>query len=164
MPQFNLLHTQLQVSALLADFPELYEDDVLRADMLEGSTDLFLLLSQIEEQRQEAVAFVDALCHRIDILNDRMQRFKRRDEALRKLLFNLMQNAALPKAELAMATLSVRKGVSKVIITDADAIPDKLCRIIREPKKTEIKEALAQGPVAGATLSNAEPVLSIRVK
>jgi hypothetical protein len=164
MPQFNLLHTQLQVSALLADFPELMEDDILRADMLEGSTDLFLLLSQIEEKRQETLAFIEALEYRAAMLKERKDRFERRDEALRKLLFNLLQNAGLKKAELALATLSVRAGTPKIIITDEEAVPDELCRFKREPDKVKIKDALTKSHVAGAALSNAEPVLSIRVK
>jgi hypothetical protein len=164
MTQFNPLHVQLQVSSLLCDFPELAEDEILRADMIEGSTDLFLLLSQIEEQRQEAVAFVEALNLRIAGIEERKARFERRDKALRKVLFSLLQNAGLPKAELALATLSVRAGTPKVIITDEQALPDALCRFKREPDKIKIKEALTQGHVTGATLSNAEPILSIRVK
>jgi hypothetical protein len=74
-----------------------------------------------------------------------------------------MQQAEVKKLELVRATLSVRSGVPHVIITDEAALPDNCVRIKREPNKVLIKELIDQGvPVAGATLSNAEPILAIR--
>jgi len=44
-------------------------------------------------------------------------------------------------------------------------VPDEFCRFKREPDKTKIKAALADlKPVPGASLSNAEDTLAVRVK
>ena len=69
------------------------------------------------------------------------------------------------RIELPEATLSIRVGMPKVVVTDEAVLPDTLCRIKREPDKTKIKESLLAGnAVEGAVLSNAEHTLTIRTK
>jgi hypothetical protein len=82
---------------------------------------------------------------------------------MRALAFNIMQDADIKKLELTQRTLSIRLGTPKVIITDEAALPDRLCRIKREPDKLLIRKHLESGAVGlvGATLSNAEPVLMV---
>jgi hypothetical protein len=154
-----------QVDGLLAAYPELVEDEVLHLDMIEGSTDLIEFLRALERRRQEAIALVEALAMNIDALRARQARFEKRDQAVRDLMFRLLQIAHLKKLEMPEATLSVRVGVPKVIVTDEAALPDEYCRIKREPDRGKIKQTLSEfKPVPGATLSNAEDTLAIRVK
>lgn len=155
-----------QVEMLKLSHPEIWEDndEQLIFDSLEGETDLHEFLRKLEQRRQNIVDRANGIDIRIKILSERRGRFERGDEVMRKLIFDLMQTAGLKKVELPIATLSVRNGVPRVIITDELAIPDSLCRFKREPDKTKIKEALSDGPVTGATLSNIEPTLSIRTK
>jgi hypothetical protein len=69
------------------------------------------------------------------------------------------------KVELRQATLSIRAGTPRVIITDEARLPEDCIRIKREPDKVAIKEHLARGePVAGAEMSNREEVLAVRIK
>ena len=83
---------------------------------------------------------------------------------MRKLAFDIMQEHNIKKLELTQATLSIRLGQPKVVITDETKLPDRLCRIKREPDKLLIRQHLESGAVAleGASLSNAEPVLNVR--
>jgi len=80
-------------------------------------------------------------------------------------MFKLMEMARLPKIELVPATLSIRAGQPRVIVTDEAVLPDNCVRIKREPNKIAIKELLGRGEqIAGAELSNSEPSLTVRVK
>ena len=154
-----------QVDGLLAAYPELVEDEVLRLDMIEGSTDLVEFVRRSERQRQDASALTEAIAMNVDALRARAARFERREQAIRDLMFRMLELAHLKKLEMPEATVSVRVGVPKVIVTDEAALPDEFCRIKREPDKGKIKAALAElKPVPGATLSNAEDTLAIRVK
>lgn len=154
-----------QIGNLLAAYPELQEDDVLRLDMIEGETEAFEFLRAVEQRRQEAASLAGAIAGNIAELGLRQERFERREKAMRALAFKVLEAADLPKVELPEATLSIRAGQSKVIITDEAVIPDVLCKITRAPDKARIKELLKQGQsVRGAELSNTEPTLSIRVK
>ena len=154
-----------QIDNMLLSHPELQDDDVLRADMVEGSTSAFEFLSQVVRLIGDNDALAKGVTIYIDELRARKERLFRRDQALRALIFQVMTLADLPKAELAEATVSIRAGQQKVIVTDETVLPDQFCRIKREPDKTAIKEALTHGDsVAGAQLSNGESTLMIRVK
>lgn len=156
---------RLQIDALILQFPELTEDDILRADMIEAETDLHELLRMLERKRQEACSLAGAIASNIAELGLRQGRFERREQAMRAAMFKIMQWADVRKAELPEATVSIRNGTQRVIITDEANIDDILCRFKREPDKTRIKEMLTTGTsVRGAELSNAEPTLSIRTK
>jgi len=156
---------QQQIAALLAQYPELVEDEVLRADMIEGETEAFEFLSRLVRHIGETTAFAEGLAGYRNDLGLRIDRLSRREDALRALAFKIMQTADLPKAELPEATLSIRRGNPKVIITDETVVPDEYCRFKREPNKSVIKAALETGEhIPGATLSNAEPSLTIRTK
>jgi hypothetical protein len=154
-----------QIESLLAKYPELADDDVLRADMLEGSTDMVEFMRRLEVARQHAKATAEAIATLTDTWKQRAERFDKRCEAIREMMFKLLQAAHLKKLELPEATLSVKVGVPKVLVTDEDKLPDEFCRMKREPDRNKIKAALAEfHAVPGATLSNAEDTLAIRVK
>jgi hypothetical protein len=130
--------------------------------MLEAETNLTEFLSRLVGQIKSAEESVLGAKSGISDYQKRKAKFERRIEALRELALRLMQQAEVKKLELVRATLSVRSGVQKVVVTDENALPDNCVRIKREPNKILIKELIDQGvPVAGATLSNAEPTLAI---
>jgi hypothetical protein len=153
------------INNLLVTNPELEEDEQLRADMIEGETDAHEFLRVVERKRQEASALAGALASNIAELEERQKRFERREQAMRRLAFKVMEAADLKKIELAEATLSMRNGSRKVVISDDTAIPDSLCRIRKEPDRTAIKAMLESGAeVPGCVLSNGEPTISIRTR
>ena len=113
----------------------------------------------------EARASVGGIGQYICELKVRQDRMDQRVESMRALMFKLMQAAELKKLELAPATLSIRAGQPKVIITDETALPPDCVRIRTEPDKVAIKERMARGEqIPGAEMSNAEPTLAVRVK
>jgi hypothetical protein len=95
----------------------------------------------------------------------RQQRFEQRGEAYRMLAFRLMTQADVRKLVLPQATLSIRAGQPRVIITDEARLPPDCVRVRTEPDKVRIKDRLARGErVDGAELSNSEPTLAVRIK
>lgn len=155
-----------QIANLLLQYPELAEDEVLRADMVEGATEAFDFLRMVERQRQDAANLAGAIAGNIAELGLRQERFERREKSMRALMFKIMSAADIKKAELPEATLSIRNGQQKLI---GEADPEKMAptyrRIKFELDKTAIKEALKAGSlVPGFELSNAEPTLSVRTK
>jgi len=155
-----------EIELLRRSHPEIWDDDeALRADMLEGSTDLHEFLAVIVDHMRDAEARAVGTEKRMSDLLARRNRYDQRVDAMRSLAFKLMARADVRKVELTEATLSIRAGQPRVIITDETALPPDCVRIKREPDKVAIREHLARGePVAGAELSNSEPVLAVRVK
>jgi Siphovirus Gp157 len=153
-----------QITALLLECPELIEDDVLRADMIEGETDVFEFLTALEHKRQDACAGMDGIATRIDALAQRSRRLDRREQSIRKMMHKILDAADLRKVELPEATISIRNTAPKVIIIEQSELPDYYIRIKKEPDKVLIGAALKAGStIPGAVLSNPEPTISIRV-
>jgi hypothetical protein len=160
----NPLIVRQQIESLKVSNPELIEDDEAWLLSLESETRIEELLAQIVRQIEDAKALVVGTKDRFEELKARKDRFENRVEALRSLAFKLMEAAELPKLELPEATLSIRSVPPSVMITDEEKLPDIACKFERKPDKTKIKELLASGWVAGATMSNGGKSLSIRVK
>lgn len=160
----DLLRTQ--IAMLLNDYPDLQEDEFLRADMLEGSTDMHAVLTSIHRMIDDAKGLRDGTAARLDDLAARKARFQQRVDFGRDLICKIMDTADLRKVELPEVTLSMRKNPPRVIgDPDASLLPDELTRVVRSPDKAKIREALEAGrDVPGCALSNSPPSLSIRVK
>jgi hypothetical protein len=153
-----------EIQSLIAAYPELADDEELRASMVEGSTEAFDVLARCVANEAEAKAMSTALAARMDDLKIRVSRFEKRREAMRDLIFRVMSAADLRKAELPEATLSIRPGTAKVIVSNEDDLPDDFFRVTRSVDKAAIRDALKAGKfVPGAEMSNGEDTLSIRV-
>ena len=157
-----------QIELLRISHPGIWDDgdEQLLADMLEAETGLYEFLITL---MRRALIDDDAVVRGTEAIMADMKarrvRYELRIEAARTLAFKLMQQADVRKIELPIATLSIRAGQVRVVVTDEAAIPDEYCRIKREPNKPIIKEHIEQGiNVPGAELSNAEPTLAVRVK
>ncbi len=156
---------RMEIERFLAANPILQDDDMLRADMLEGSTNLHEATREMLRYIQERQAMVAGIELWRDTLKQRLDRFELGIEGGRRVLFSLMQAAGLRSLQLPEATLSIGAGPPKVIITDEAKVPDAMCRIVREPNKTKIKQAIKDGEaVPGALLSNGEDRLTIKTK
>lgn len=152
-----------QIELLRLRYPQIWDDDDTLAITLEGETDLHEVLAAVVARMCDAEAYAEADNKLINDLKERRDRFNARYDAMRILAMKLMNAAEVRKVELAQKTLFIRAGQPKVIITDELALPPECIRIRREPDKVAIADRLKRGePVAGAELSNAEPVLSIR--
>ena len=154
-----------QITNLLLVYPELNDDEILRLDMIEGETEAFEFLSRVVRSINNAQVTKTGLSHYIDALNERQERFGHRIDVLRKFAKQVMDSANIKKAELPEATLSIRNGSPKVIITNEHELPKEFLRVKTEPDKTRIKAALAAGEnVSGAALSNSETTLAILIR
>lgn len=160
-------YIQNEITALLLAHPELAEDEVLRADSIEGETGAFEFLSMIGDLIDDAVDVAEGTNARIIKLESREARLGRRINALRGLIMRIMNTADLRKAELPGRTFSVRSGPQRVLIINDGEIPEEYVRVkvTREPDRTKIKAAITAGYIVpGCALSNAEPSLAILVK
>ena len=155
------------IEALRVTYPAIAEDEDQWRLTLESETNLPEVASAVVRRMLEARASISGIGQYICELKVRQDRLDQRVEAMRTLAFKLMEAAHLKKLELAEATLSIRSGQPKVILSPdaADVLPDHLVRIKREPDRVAIKEQLMRGErMAGAELSNSEPTLAVRVK
>lgn len=162
---FNPGVIQQEIANLILLYPELEGDEQLRADMVEAETDAHEFLTMLVRRIGETGAMSEGTALYIKELVERKSRFERRIEALRALALKIMNAAEARKVELPEATLSIRNGTPRVILTDEKLLPDDCVEVVRNPDKATIKLKLAAGGVIpGAVLSNAEPSLSIRIK
>jgi hypothetical protein len=151
------------LASLLSLHPELEQDDVLRQDMIEGSTNALELLDRLIEAEADAVVSETSCAALIERLQKRRERFVNRRITIRKYMMLIMESANLKKVERPAATVSIAAGRPKVVIVNEGQLPDFCVRIKREPNKEAIAKAFKEGCtyLPGATLSNPEPVLRI---
>lgn len=161
----DVSYTAKAIGDMLAAYPELLEDESLRADMLEAETSLPALASKIVRARSERLAYAEGLNVYIKDLTARRDRFARGADGLKVLLLKLMATAKLPSLPLPEATLSVRAGNDTVSITDIDALPQGTFTTVRQPDKAAIKAMIDAGDdVPGAAIVKGENTLTVRTK
>jgi len=159
----DVANLEAALADLIAAYPELAEDEELRADMIEGSTDAHYLLTRLVSQEREANSMAAAVKSRIDDLSARKARADRRKEAMRALMFRVMKSTNLPKVQLPEATLSIGKKAAAIEIVDESALPEWAVRVSYSPDKTAIKERLSAGEtVEGARMGEAGETLTVR--
>ena len=156
-----------QIELLRVTHPDIWDegDERLLTDMLEGETGLKEFLETGLDHKLKSDELIEGIGARMANAKARRDRFEQRSDAIRSLMFKLMTHAGLRRVALPEATLSIRNGVSKVIITDEAALPPDCIRVRTEPNREEIRKRLARGEtVPGAEMSNAEPVLQVGTK
>lgn len=164
--KLDIESTRAKIAALVAAYPELAEDDVLRADMIEGETDAFALIDDLIDMIAHTGSVIDAIKARRDEMKERSERFERRKDALRGFLKQLACDIGIKKAERPIATISLRPGQPKVVgSANPDLLPDDCVTITRTANLTKIRQFLAQGmAVDGYSLSNSETQLVVKFR
>ena len=161
----DVSYTAKAIDDMLAAYPELLDDEELRADMLEAETSLPAIASKIVTARAERLAYAEGLDGLIKTLTERRDRWARGADGLKGLLLKLMATAKLPKLTLPEATISVTAGRSTVSIVDVEQLPQGAFALVRQPDKSAIKAMIEAGDdVPGAALVTGENVLTIRQK
>jgi predicted RNA-binding protein len=157
---------RIVIENLVRRYPEIAEDAVLRADMLDGETEISEVLTDLIRVGEDARALRDATKQQLANLKARAERFDRRLEFSREMMAALLDVANLRKWELPEATVYLRNNPRQLVgDLNADALPDDLVKIERSPDKAKIKDALKAGRVIeGVQLSNAAPSLVVTVK
>jgi hypothetical protein len=160
--KFDVEMLKRTINLLLQNYPELNEDEDLKADMLEGATDFRETMDKLLRKTQDSIYLAKACQDAERDIHDRRKRFEKRVEFGRALMLSLMQVADVRKLEFPTATLSIMQTAPQVMIVSEELIPDEFMRIKKEPNKTLIKQALENGHVRGATLSNGGTSIVIR--
>jgi len=152
-----------EINALLADYPQLAEDEELFRDMLEGNTRFNEIMDRLLGEMRDNEMLAEAAAQRIGKIRERQTRMTHRVQFYRGLMHRLLSLTGLKSVALGEAKISVVNSPEKVIITDENAIPEQYQIIKKEPNKTAIKNAIKNGQyVPGASLSNGGTTIQVR--
>ncbi len=141
-------------------------DEQTLADTVEGLSDVHEILGAIVRAALADEALAQGLKGRLTEMQDRLERLQERAMKRRQIVKDTMVELDLKKLAAPDFTASVRPGLPALLVLNEEEVPS-LYWEPREPrlKRQELAADLKAGTaVAGATLSNPEPVLSVRTR
>jgi hypothetical protein len=156
---------ELELTNLLAEYPELAEDETLRADMVEGSTAAYDVLDRILTKYREAQSDEVGITERMNRLEDRRAAADKRTQAMKRLALRLMTAGDLKSVKLPEGTLSRVKGRESIEVTDESSLPEWAftVKVDKKASKKTIGEALDAGiAVPGAQRVVGDETLQVR--
>ncbi|MBV6489586.1 MAG: hypothetical protein GHHEDOFH_03582 [Pseudorhodoplanes sp.] len=161
---FSALHYRAVRDRIRAEDPEI--DDLTLADTVEGLTDLHEIVTAILRSALEDEALVNGLKTRIAEMEGRLERLRDRASKRRQIAKDVMIELDLKKLTAPDFTASLRPGTPALMVIDEAAIPSiywepREPRLNRQALACELKEG---AEITGVTLSNPEPVLSVRTR
>jgi len=134
-------------------------------DTLDGETDILDFVGVMLERLLETESQIDAIDLLINKYITRKSGLAKRKDDIKNSLHKVMKWTGQKKIPHAIATISERKGVDVVNITNVKDIPSQLCKVTVTPDKTEIKKQLQAGvKIDGAELVQTSETISIRMK
>ncbi len=161
---FSAIHYKAVRERLRAEDPNL--DEQTLADTVEGLTDLHEILGAVIRAALADEALASGLKGRIAEMEDRLARLQDRASKRRQIAKQVMSELDMKKLEAPDFTASLRPGFPSLVVINENEIPS----IYWEPRDPKLDRAtlvgdLKQGrEIGGATLSNPEPVLSVRTR
>ena len=147
-----------------ADDPQI--DEQTLADTVEGLTDLHEIIAAIIRAALADEALATGLKGRIAEMQDRLERLQDCAAKRRQIAKDVMVELDLKKITAPDFTVSIRPGMPALLVLDETAVPSIYWEP-REPRlnRQELLSDLKGGTeVSGVSLSNPEPVLSVRIK
>jgi len=141
-------------------------DEQTLADTVEGLTDLHEIVTAIIRSALADEALATGLKGRIAEMEDRLARLQDRASKRRQIAKDVMVELDLKKLQAPDFTASVRPGTPALMVIDEAAVPS----IYWEPRDPKLNRQgllsdLKQGAeITGVSMSNPEPVLSVRTK
>ena len=147
-----------------AQDPEI--DERTLADTVEGLTDLHQIVEAIIRSALADEALATGLKGRIAEMEDRLARLQDRASKRRQIAKDVMVELDLKMLQAPDFTASIRPGMPSLMVIDEAAVPS----IYWEPRDPRLNRQglladLKQGAeITGVSLSNPEPVLSVRTK
>ena len=149
---------------LRAEDPSL--DEQTLADTVEGLTDLHDVLQAVIRAALADEAMAAGLKTRIAEMEDRFERLADRAAKRRQIAKDVMNELGIKKLEAPDFTASIRAGMPSLVVLDEKDIPSIYWEP-RDPKlnRTTLIADLKNGrEVDGASLSNGEPILTVRTR
>lgn len=145
---------------------DLASDEAALAEMLGPETgDVMDILQRLLRGAMHAKDMAEAAGDRIEEIQARRDRYRRRADTMRGVAFSIMDAIGERKIELPDVTATIAAGRQSVVITDEAAIPDQFVRTKREPDKAALLAALKVGyEIPGAVLANGIDTLQLRTK
>lgn len=159
-----------QVSDLLASYPELADDEALKADAIEGETDATAFLSRVARAIRSEEAMADAIKDAAKAVavdfGKRHAAAEKRAEGLRALAYRIL-TAAKPNGPVRLpeATMSLAAVPSRLVIEDEADIPDGFFKheMVRKLDRDALKQFVDGGKtVAGTKMSDPSTRLNVR--
>jgi len=149
---------------LKAEEPDI--DGKTLADTVEGLSDLPDILTAILRAALTDEALATGLKTRVAEMEGRLARLQERARRRRQIVKDTMVEVDLKKLTAPDFTAAIRAGMPSLLVFDEAAVPS----IYWEPREPRLDRQgiladLKQGTeIKGVTLSNPEPVLSVRTK
>src|SRR5271169_109507 len=141
-------------------------DEQTLADTVEGLTDVHEILAAVVRAALADEALATGLKCRISDMQGRLDRLQERAAKRRQIAKDVMVELDLKKLTAPDFTASIRPGMPALVVLNEDAVPKTYWapgepRLRRQILASDLKGG---AEVAGATLSNPEPVLSVRTR
>ena len=141
-------------------------DEQTLADTVEGLTDVHEILAAIVRAALADEAMATGLKCRLSDMQGRLDRLQDRASKRRQIAKDVMVELDLKRLTAPDFTASIRPGMPALVVLNEDAVPKTYWdpgepRLRRQVLASDLKGG---AEVAGATLSNREPVLSVRVR
>lgn len=162
--EFAAIHYQSIRDRIKAREPDI--DEQTLADTVEGLTSLPDIIEAIIRSALVDETFAKGLKCRIAEMQDRLARLQDRASKRRQIARDVMVDVDLKKITAPDFTASVRAGLPALQILNEEDVPPLYWQP-SEPhlNRQELARDLKNGiEVAGATLSQPDPVLSVRVR
>jgi len=162
--EFAAIHYRAVRDRLQAEDPQI--DEQTLADTVEGLTDLHEILTAVIRAALADEALAAGLKVRVAEMEDRLARLQDRAAKRRQIAKDVMVELDLKKLTAPDFTASIRPGMPALTVIDEAAVPS----IYWEPRDPRLNRQglvadLKQGAeITGVSLSNPEPVLSVRTK
>ena len=141
-------------------------DEQTLADTVEGLTDLHEIVAAIIRSALADEALATGLKSRVAEMQDRLERLQDRASKRRQIAKDVMVELDLKKITAPDFTVSIRPGTPALMVLDEAAVPSifwqpSAPKLNRQGLLSELKEG---AEITGVTLSNPEPVLSVRTR
>jgi hypothetical protein len=136
------------------------------ADTVEGLTDLHEIVAAIVRAALADEALATGLKGRIAEMQDRLARLQDSASKRRQIAKDVMVELDIKKITAPDFTVSIRPGMPSLLVLDEAVVPSIYWQPVapqldRQGLLSELKEG---ADITGVTLSNPEPVLSVRTK
>lgn len=166
--QFEIAQLKPRIDALLAAYPEIAEDEILRADMFAGELNIDNVLSTLLDKALEAASLQEAIATRQKDLASRKSRIAKQEEALRGFMLTIMEMADVKSFKLPEATLSYSFQKPKLVVSDESTLDPIYFTVVTsiKPDMTYLAEAYAATGALplGCALTNGKNILRVLAK